>query len=280
MRTQSRDTSPEAERVLIELIRKAPVSKRFGLVRSMTATLTKMGVRNYWKQHPQATWSEIVQILRPHPHQLNLQILETCLQNKSYVAAFEPDILHTLISITEIFEKLNISYYLGGSLASATYGMQQLAQDLDFVVELLPAQVSQFIILLQADYYVDPQAVYTAVQDNKKFNIIHLNTLLAIDVIIPASSLFETQVKNRVTWQILDEMVHSLPLSSPEDIILIKLFHHRKDKIFPDDQWNDILGVLKVQKPVIDLVYLEKWAAYLGITHLLQQAYTDSGVNE
>ncbi|HEY5002261.1 MAG TPA: hypothetical protein VII61_03870 [Ktedonobacteraceae bacterium] len=167
MRTQSRDTSPEAERVLIELIRKAPISKRFGLVRSMTATLTKMSMRNYRNQHPQATWSEIAQILRPHPHQLNLQILETCLQNKSSDATFEPDILHALISITEIFEKLNVSYYIGGSLASAAYGMQQLAQDIDIVVELLPAQVPQLITLLQADYYVDQQNVYTAVQDSK-----------------------------------------------------------------------------------------------------------------
>jgi hypothetical protein len=122
MRTQSKDTSPEVERVLIELIRKAPISKRFELVRSMTATLTKMSVRNYQKQHPHATSAEIMQILRPYPHQLNLQILEACLQNKSSNSAFEPDILHALISITAIFEKLNISYYIGGSLASAVLG--------------------------------------------------------------------------------------------------------------------------------------------------------------
>ncbi len=93
MRTQSRDTSPEVERVLIELIRKAPISKRFGLVRSMTATLTKMSVRTYREQHPQATLSEIVQILRPYPHQLNLQILEACLQNKSSNATF---VIHSI----------------------------------------------------------------------------------------------------------------------------------------------------------------------------------------
>jgi len=280
MRTQSRDTTPEVERVLIELIRKAPISKRFGLVRSMTATLTRMNVRVYREQHPQATWSEIVQILRPYPHQLNLQLLEARLQNKSSNATFEPDILHALRSITEIFEKLNISYYIGGSLASAAYGMQQLAQDIDLVVELLPTQVPQFIALLQADYYVDQQNVYSAVQNNQKFTIIHLETLLVIDVIIPFSSLFEEQAKNRVKWHTLDEMIQPLPLSSPEDIILIKLFLYRKDETFPDNQWNDILGVLKVQGFILDLMYLETWAACLGITHLLEQAYIDSGIKE
>lgn len=280
MRTQSRDTSPEAERVLIELIRKAPISKRFGLVRSMTATLTKMSVRNYRNQHPQATWSEIVQILRPHSHQLNLQILETCLQNKSSNATFDPDILIALISITEIFEQLSIPYYIGGSLVSSAYGIQQLARDLDIVVELLPIQIPQLITLLQTNYYVDQQDAYTAVRENKKFSIIYLNTLTSIDIIIPPSSIFENQIKYGVKWQILDETKHLLPLSSPEDIILIKLLHHSKKEIFPDDQWNDILGVFKVQAPVLDPVYLEKWAAYLNITYLLKQAYTDSGVKE
>ena len=36
MRTQSIDTQPEAERVMIELIRRAPMSKRFRLVQSLT----------------------------------------------------------------------------------------------------------------------------------------------------------------------------------------------------------------------------------------------------
>ncbi len=278
MRTQSRDTSPEVERVLIELIRKVPVSKRFELVRSMTSALTKMNVRNYQNEHPQATWSEIVQILRPHLHYFNLQILETCLQKKSSSSTFEPDILRALISITEIFEKLNISYYIGGSLASAVYGMQQLVQDIDIVVELLPAQIPQLVRLLQTDYYIDQQDIYIAIQDNKKITIMHLNTFLLIDIIVPYSSLFEEEVKSRIKRQILDEKIHPLPLSSPEDIILIKLFHHGKNSFFPDDQWNDILGVCKVQEPALDLIYLEKWAAHLHITHLLEQAYIDSGI--
>jgi len=37
MRTQSSDTSPEAEQMLISLIRKAPITKRFELVNSLTS---------------------------------------------------------------------------------------------------------------------------------------------------------------------------------------------------------------------------------------------------
>jgi hypothetical protein len=279
MKTQSRDTSPEAERVLIELLRKAPVAKRFALVISMTTTMTKKIVCLYREQHPHATWSEVAQVLRPH-HQFNPQLLEACLQNKSSNATFEPDTLYALNTIAEIFARLNISYYIGGSLASAAYGMGQSAKDIDLVIELSSAQIPQFVALLQPHYYVDEQNIYTAMREHKKFTIIHLDTLLFIDIIVPYSSLFEMQVKNRVRWQILEETRYPLPLPSPEDIILIKLFLHRGDKKIPDALWNDILGVLKVRRVVLDLMYLEKWAAYLSITNLLEQAYIDSGIKE
>lgn len=213
MRTQSRDTRPEAERVLIELIRKAPIAKRFGLVRSMTAAFIKMSVRTYRQQNPQATWSDVVQIIRPHRHQFNLQLLDACLQNKSSKVPFEPDILRALISITAIFEKLNISYYIGGSLASAAYGMQQLAQDIDFVIELLPTQIPQLMTLLQPHYYVDEREIVAAVQED---------ALLVIDVFVPSLTLFEKQITS-ICWRRVFRSIHGRAYKSrpcnPPDII-------------------------------------------------------------
>ena len=43
MRTQSIDTSPDAERVLIEMIRKAPITKRFAFVQAWTASMVEAG---------------------------------------------------------------------------------------------------------------------------------------------------------------------------------------------------------------------------------------------
>ena len=47
-----------------------------------------------------------------------------------------------------------------------------------------------------------------------------------------------------------------------------------------DDQWNDILGVLKVQAPTLDLKYLRQVAHTLNISGLLEQALIDSGIRE
>jgi hypothetical protein len=47
-----------------------------------------------------------------------------------------------------------------------------------------------------------------------------------------------------------------------------------------DRQWNDILGVLKVQGTNLDIVYLERWAADLNVTDLLERAFVDAGLKE
>ena len=59
MRTQSEDTSPEMERVQIELLRKAPITKRFALMQSWTQFIigaAKQGIR---RTHPSASEEEI-----------------------------------------------------------------------------------------------------------------------------------------------------------------------------------------------------------------------------
>ena len=62
MRTQSKDTSSEMERVQIELIRKASPAKIFGLVRSMSQTMIQASRRNIRKLHPDASEEELTLI--------------------------------------------------------------------------------------------------------------------------------------------------------------------------------------------------------------------------
>lgn len=59
MRTQSEDTSPEMERVQIELIRKASPSKIFGLVRSMSQTMIQASRENIRRLHPDVGKEEL-----------------------------------------------------------------------------------------------------------------------------------------------------------------------------------------------------------------------------
>jgi hypothetical protein len=67
-------------------------------------------------------------------------------------------------------------------------------------------------------------------------------------------------------------------LESPEDVILNKLEWYKMGGEVSDRQWNDILGVLKVQGSSLDLAYLRQWAAALGVSPLLDRALEDAGL--
>jgi hypothetical protein len=62
MRTQSMDTSPEAERVQIELIRKASVTKRFTIMQSWSYFLIEANRQAIRKANPNANEIEIALI--------------------------------------------------------------------------------------------------------------------------------------------------------------------------------------------------------------------------
>jgi len=59
MITQSPDTSPEAERVQIELIRKMSPTRKLNLVRSMTRTMIQASRENIRSLHPHLSEEEL-----------------------------------------------------------------------------------------------------------------------------------------------------------------------------------------------------------------------------
>jgi len=69
-------------------------------------------------------------------------------------------------------------------------------------------------------------------------------------------------------------------IASPEGTILNKLEWYRMGGEVSDRQWNDILGVLKVQGTNLDMAYLQRWAADLSVTDLLERALVDAGLKD
>jgi hypothetical protein len=59
---------------------------------------------------------------------------------------------------------------------------------------------------------------------------------------------------------------------SPEDLLLLKLEWYRMGNEVSDQQWTDILGVLRVQAGQLDEAYLDHWAADLRVADLLARA--------
>jgi hypothetical protein len=59
MRTQSPDTSPEAELVQIELIRRSSMARRFEIVRSLSAFTRQLALNGIRRANPSASEEEI-----------------------------------------------------------------------------------------------------------------------------------------------------------------------------------------------------------------------------
>ena len=190
------------------------------------------------------------------------------------------DILVPIIPLVDAFEQLGVSYYIGGSVASSAYGLPRTTIDADLVADLRIEHVRPLVQQLQNAYYIDADMIRDAIKHRSEFNIIHFETMLKVDVFIQKTRAFDRETRRRVRQEQLDETSsdHVFLLASPEDVILNKLEWYKMGGEVSDRQWNDILGVLKVQGTSLDLAYLRQWAAALGVTSLLDRALEDAGL--
>lgn len=189
------------------------------------------------------------------------------------------EILAAIRPVTLAFEQLGIAYLIGGSVASSVYGVARSTLDVDLMADLKPEQVSHFIALLEADYYISEPAIRDALARHSSFNLIHFETMIKIDVFIPKGQPFDRSTLKRKKSTLIDK-TDSRPfqVASPEDIILLKLDWFKQGGSESDRQWKDIMGVLRVQASTIDRDYLIEWAGKLGLTDLLEKAFQDVGL--
>lgn len=275
------DTSPEAERVQIALIRKIPLTKRFDRVRSLTYSALYMNRQYIQELHPNASQKEQALLFVTDIYgQVLANSLRATLKERTAKISDTPDILAAMKPVIDVFEQLGVAYYIAGSIASSIYGMVQVAQDVDMIANLQLEQVHPLVAQLQADYYIDEDAVRDAIQQRTWFNIIHLGSFLKIDVFLPKDRPFDQQVLQRAQQRVLEESYPPFYIASPEDIVLTHLEWHRQEGKIADDKWNAILGVLKVRGPNLDFAYLQQWATTLGIDDFLEQACIDAGLKE
>lgn len=89
------------------------------------------------------------------------------------------------LKVTDVFEKLSVSYLIGGSLASTLYGMVRTTQDSDIVAEMRLEHLKPFVTALQDEFYLDDEMIAESIQHNSSFNIIHRDTMFKVDVFIP-----------------------------------------------------------------------------------------------
>lgn len=163
--------------------------------------------------------------------------------------------------------------------------MQQSASDIDLVLigqrgRSLP--LDTILATLSETYLFEPEEIQQALSEGQTVSILHMGTLMKLDLIFPETSGFDEAMQAMMVSLSLDERYGPFPAASALEMAVWKLVRcsrelaTRSDGIVNDAEWNDLLGILKVQGTRLDLAQLTFWAHRLGAGHLLPLALDDA----
>ena len=184
------------------------------------------------------------------------------------------DLVVALTPLIDVLDRLNVAWYVGGSVASTVHGCFRATNDVDVIAGLREEHASPIRRALEADHYVDEDSIRDAVHRRSSFNLVHFGTGLKIDVFVAGDSEYETVARaRRVSEPVGDARSPGrLWIASAEDTILAKLMWYRRGGGASHRQWRDVRGVIHLRGPELDVEYLQRWAPALGVDDLLEQA--------
>jgi hypothetical protein len=184
-----------------------------------------------------------------------------------------PEPLAVTLQVIDALEQVGATYVIGGSLASTIHGVVRTTLDTDIVADLRLERVQEFADLLVGAFYLDIGAIRQAIRQRGSFNLIHLDTMFKVDVFIAKDRPFDQQqLHRRQAWIADPGSGRTVYVATAEDTVLAKLAWYRLGHEASDRQWRDILGVLVVQGNRLDLSYMRRCAAPLGVSDLLERA--------
>ena len=191
------------------------------------------------------------------------------------------DPLRVVRKVTAVFQELNISYLVGGSLASSLHGIPRATQDADIVADLAQTDIKKIVALLSPDFYIDEEMAKGAVGGKSSFNIIDKEEFFKIDIFVKGiDELSCIEMERRISFKVDDADEQPLFVCSPEDIIVHKLFWYKLGEGVSERQWNDAINVIKVQRNCLDYEYLRRTSRARGVLDLLEKALMENQQTE
>ena len=165
--------------------------------------------------------------------------------------------------ITRTLDEAGMPYMLTGSFASSYHGAPRATHDIDIVVEANGNSLKRLIDLLpDTEYYVSDTAAFEALEHQSQFNVVDFASGWKIDLIVRKRRPFSVEeFRRRTQVEFLGATVY---MATAEDIILAKLEWAKLGE--SERQLRDAANIVAGRQEPLDLRYIEKWAAELGVT--------------
>lgn len=188
----------------------------------------------------------------------------------------EPSVILVALQCADAFERVQVGYFLGGSLASSLQGEPRATNDIDFVVDLKTSQVELLAQALGSDFEVDVESLRESVMRRGSWNIFHQPTVTKVDLFLLRTGPFDRSEFSRRRRVVLTPEGRGLYIKSPEDSVLRKLLWFREGGEVSTTQWRDVVQILRLAAGTLDETYLREWSDQLGVQSLLEQAMAEA----
>ena len=109
----------------------------------------------------------------------------------------DDEIVTTLKPVVAAFNRLQVPFYVGGSVASSYHGAVRSTMDIDIVSDLRLQHVEAFLSGFIEDFYVSEIAVRQAIARRTCFNLINFGTSLKVDIFISRGRTFDLACMHR-----------------------------------------------------------------------------------
>ncbi len=177
-----------------------------------------------------------------------------------------------LRDVVGLLDRRGTPYAVLGGFAVRTHGIPRPTYDVDVMIEIDQEQRSQLLDDLSAAGFEVPEAYRSGWSDQVRgMPILKLKTYrsegaIAVDLFL-AENQFQQEAMKRRARASSDEL--DLWCVSAEDLVLLKLLADRaRDR-------SDVGDVFFIQG-TLDLPYLRRWAAKLGIADRLERAIREA----
>jgi len=271
------DTSPEAEKVLIDLLRKTPARRKLEMVGQMNETVRTFALCGLKQRYPQSTPKELRNALAD-------LLLGTELANhvglliESKECLMLSELTSVALLVVEVLDKLGIPYLIGGSLAGAIYGVARSTIGVDIIADIHLQNAVPLADAFDNAFYVSIDSIKDAINNRGSFNIIHLETMFKADIFVNKQRPFDkSQFERRIKQVISSEPKCEVYVATAEDNVLAKLEWYRKGGEVSERQWRDVLETLKIQEN-IHANYLRHRETVLDVADLMEKALMETRV--